>query len=72
MVSIGRDLGLTVVVEGVETAEQRNILLRHGCRIGQGYFYSMPVSGEDFAWMLSQQMMLPMHSPADDKTPAAA
>ncbi|MEI9982025.1 MAG: EAL domain-containing protein [Aliidongia sp.] len=36
MISIGRDLGLSVVVEGVETAEQRDILLRMGCSVGQG------------------------------------
>ncbi len=60
IISIGRDLGLTVVVEGVETAVQRDILLREGCRVGQGYFYSMPVTAEDFAWMYGEGLNLPL------------
>jgi diguanylate cyclase (GGDEF)-like protein/PAS domain S-box-containing protein len=60
MISIGRDLGLTVVVEGVETSGQRDILLLEGCRVGQGYFYSMPVTAEDFAWMLAENLELPI------------
>lgn len=42
IVSLGRDLGLGVVAEGVETEEQRWRLLRLGCGIGQGTFLGGP------------------------------
>ncbi len=46
--SMARDLGMEVVAEGVETAEQRDYLLEHGCSIMQGYFYDKPMTTEDF------------------------
>lgn len=39
---------LKVVAEGVETEEQHKFLLEHGCKIFQGYFYSRPVSKDEF------------------------
>lgn len=35
-------LGLDVVAEGIETAEQSRILLELGCRMGQGYLFGRP------------------------------
>jgi EAL domain-containing protein (putative c-di-GMP-specific phosphodiesterase class I) len=31
----------------VETGEQAAFLLRHGCNLAQGYFYSRPVAPDD-------------------------
>jgi len=42
-------LKLSIVAEGVETAEQRDFLLRHGCQIFQGYYYSRPLPKVEFA-----------------------
>lgn len=39
---------LAVVAEGVETEEQRAFLIKHGCKIFQGYLYSKPISKTDF------------------------
>ena len=36
-------LGLRVVAEGIETPEQRDELLRLGCRAGQGYLFAPPL-----------------------------
>lgn len=41
-------LKLSIVAEGVETAEQRDFLLRHDCHLFQGYFYSKPLPKEQF------------------------
>ena len=41
-----RDLGLDVVVEGIETEEQRKLLQELGFRKGQGYLFGKPVSLE--------------------------
>ena len=43
-----RELGLSVVAEGVEELEQRNLLETLGCRYIQGFLYGKPVPVEDF------------------------
>ncbi len=48
IITLAGSLGLTVVAEGVETAEQAAFLLREGCRVGQGYYYSPPLPEEEF------------------------
>jgi diguanylate cyclase (GGDEF)-like protein len=40
--TLGRDLGITVVGEGVETADQLAFLRKHGCRNVQGYLLARP------------------------------
>ncbi len=52
IVTMGRNLSLNVVAEGVETVEQLDFLRAHGCREVQGYYYSKPLPAEGFAdWM---------------------
>jgi diguanylate cyclase (GGDEF)-like protein len=45
-VALAHGLGLTVVAEGVETAEQLRALNLAGCDLAQGYFLSRPVPAE--------------------------
>jgi diguanylate cyclase (GGDEF)-like protein len=47
IVAMGNALKMSIVAEGVETRDQMNWLLAHGCHIGQGYFFSPPVPSED-------------------------
>jgi len=49
ILSMARIFDLEVVAEGVETDEQRQFLEQHGCRLFQGYLYSMPLSSQAFA-----------------------
>ncbi len=42
---LGENLGLDVVAEGIETAEQLAKLQAINCRRGQGYFFSKPLEG---------------------------
>jgi diguanylate cyclase (GGDEF)-like protein/PAS domain S-box-containing protein len=44
VIALGRQLELTVVAEGVETAEQSDFLLHHHCSAQQGYEFSAPVA----------------------------
>ena len=48
MISLAKDLGLTVVAEGVETSEQLQFLREHGCDLVQGFYFSKPVTGKAF------------------------
>ncbi len=43
ILSLASSLDLSVVAEGVETAGQRDFLLRCGCKAFQGYFFGRPV-----------------------------
>jgi len=46
ILELGRNLGLEVVAEGVETLEQREWLLEHGCEIMQGFLVSKPLNSD--------------------------
>ncbi|MFL6714799.1 MAG: EAL domain-containing protein, partial [Burkholderiaceae bacterium] len=46
IIAMGLALEMRIVAEGVETVEQARWLIDHGCEIGQGYFFSPPVSGD--------------------------
>jgi len=48
IIDLGRSLNLTVVAEGVETAEQEFYLSQRGCKLAQGYFFSKPLRPADF------------------------
>lgn len=47
-ISLAKSLGMKVVAEGVETREQMEFLLEHGCRLGQGYYFSRPLEKETY------------------------
>ena len=48
IVALAQSLGLGVIAEGVETPAQRDFLAAAGCHAYQGYFFSRPVSLENF------------------------
>ncbi len=43
IVTLGLSLGLAIIAEGVETADQRDFLHACGCRMFQGYFFGRPM-----------------------------
>jgi diguanylate cyclase (GGDEF)-like protein len=47
IISMGKNLGLLVLAEGVEHKEQVEILKKAGCDIFQGYYFSKPLSLKD-------------------------
>lgn len=53
IISMARPLGLHVVAEGVETPQQMEYLRERGCDIAQGYFFTQPLTAEQFEkWLL--------------------
>ncbi len=48
IISMASRMGLKVVAEGVEDADQVALLKKEGCDIIQGYYYSKPLSKGDF------------------------
>jgi EAL domain-containing protein (putative c-di-GMP-specific phosphodiesterase class I)/ActR/RegA family two-component response regulator len=53
-VEIGHELGMKVVAEGVETAEQLEFLREIGCDIGQGFYFSRPLASQALQGWLSR------------------
>lgn len=51
-ISMSRDIGLDIIAEGVETKEQAQFLSDCGCDSAQGFYYSKPVSQEEFDRLL--------------------
>jgi len=54
IISLGHNLHLKVVAEGVETDAQVRFLRRHGCDEVQGFLYGEPVAPEAYARLLDK------------------
>lgn len=52
ILAIADTYGLEVVAEGIETAQQADVLRSLGCELGQGYHFGRPVPPEQFARLL--------------------
>jgi diguanylate cyclase (GGDEF)-like protein len=55
VIAMARRLDLTVVAEGVETAEQLSFLRENACDLAQGFLFSKPVPPEEFRALLSRE-----------------
>jgi EAL domain-containing protein (putative c-di-GMP-specific phosphodiesterase class I) len=59
IIAMGRTLGVTVVAEGVETAEQQTFLSSRSCDEMQGYYFSKPSHPDRFASLLRKYVAKP-------------
>jgi EAL domain-containing protein (putative c-di-GMP-specific phosphodiesterase class I) len=74
IISMGKALGMTVIAEGVETAEQHAFLRNHACDELQGYLFSKPLPAPQLARLLRAPPMLvspPLQPGAEDAARSA-
>lgn len=59
IVEMAADLLISVVVEGVETQKQSELVKRIGARMGQGYLYAKPMPEKEYETILIQKEKRP-------------
>jgi diguanylate cyclase len=64
ILSLAYAMGKHTIAEGVEKREQAAMLLRMGCEVAQGYFFSRPVSPERIPPMLTGALWQPRSASA--------
>jgi diguanylate cyclase (GGDEF)-like protein/PAS domain S-box-containing protein len=61
-VTLAHGLALSVVAEGVETAEQLNLLCDIGCDASQGFLFSRPLPAQEMAELMRKSaILMPCH-----------
>jgi EAL domain-containing protein (putative c-di-GMP-specific phosphodiesterase class I) len=55
MIALGKNLGIDIIAEGIETAKQAEILIEYGCPKGQGFYLSKPLNVTQMTAILKQQ-----------------
>jgi diguanylate cyclase (GGDEF)-like protein/PAS domain S-box-containing protein len=55
IIAMAHALGMKVVAEGIETEDQRNLLLEAGCDFGQGYWFAKPMRPKEFEQFVAGQ-----------------
>lgn len=58
VIQLGDRLGLDVVAEGIETAEQLNFLIQNKCPKGQGHLLCPPLSVDEMTDLLKKTFVL--------------
>jgi EAL domain-containing protein (putative c-di-GMP-specific phosphodiesterase class I) len=66
VIRLGKALGMRVVAEGVETQEQRAVLVDLGCEEIQGFLFGRPVDAEELerqGWLSGGRLRAPAGAP---------
>ena len=58
ILALGQHLNMNVIAEGIETAEQMQLLRDLACLQGQGYWFARPIPAKSAEAMLSQQYLV--------------
>jgi EAL domain-containing protein (putative c-di-GMP-specific phosphodiesterase class I) len=71
-IHLGKELGLGLLAEGVETAEQASLLTSWGCRAGQGFYFAGPLGVEGITRLLQAGNIRASSTPTEDINFSAA
>ena len=63
IIAMARTLGLRIVAEGVETAEQLDFLTSERCGSAQGFLLARPVPGDEMVPLLTREFTTPISRP---------
>ncbi len=55
IINMAKSLDLDIIAEGIETAGQLTLLRAKGCAVGQGYYFSVPLSAKDVRPLLEKK-----------------
>lgn len=53
IIQLGQSLHMTVIAEGVETEDQKEKLIKMGCRKFQGYHFAKPLQAKEFESLIT-------------------
>ncbi len=62
LLELGRTLDMEIVAEGIESELQRDVLRKHRCTFGQGFFFARPLSRTDSELLLDSRIAAPLAS----------
>jgi PAS domain S-box-containing protein len=72
IISLGAELDLLVIAEGIETANQRSVLQQLGCTIGQGYLFGRPVPAAEVSLDRARRLSGNLHASSLEEVSLAA
>ncbi|WP_438463087.1 EAL domain-containing protein [Marinomonas sp. PE14-40] len=52
IISLGSNMSLTLIAEGIETEQQKQSLIQQGCHLGQGYHLSYPILPDELSKLM--------------------
>ena len=56
IVALGRALGMKVIAEGIETADQLSRLEEFDCEYGQGYLFAKPIEASAVSAFITESL----------------
>lgn len=70
VIRMAKWIGLQTIAEGVETDEQRYFLMNQGCYYAQGFYFSKPISVEEFEDIIKnpENISVYLNEKEDDRT----
>ncbi|WP_434678484.1 EAL domain-containing protein [Pseudomonas sp. R1-18] len=59
IIALAQSMGMRVLAEGVEEADQAAFLLENGCELAQGYWFARPMPAEQIDWSGAPDFQIP-------------
>jgi diguanylate cyclase (GGDEF)-like protein/PAS domain S-box-containing protein len=60
IIALAQSMGMNVLAEGIEHADQAGFLLANGCELGQGYWFARPMPAEQIDWLRAPDFRQPV------------